>query len=137
MLAETLGIDAVLTGSLQRAGETVRMTIQLSSTTSGQALWARTYDGELRTILSLEDKVARALTDRLQIALTPSERARITAPQPEVAPAAYESYVRGSYFLGKVTEADFRRAIGYFQQAINLNRHLLVPMLGSRAVIRS
>jgi TolB-like protein/Flp pilus assembly protein TadD len=120
-LAETLGIDALLTGSLQRAGETVRMTVQLSSTTSGQALWARSYDGELRTILSLEDEVARSVTDRIQVPLTPEERTRISSRQPEVAPAAYEAYVRGTYFLGKVTPTDFRRAIGYFQQAIDID----------------
>jgi serine/threonine-protein kinase len=120
-LADQLGIDALLTGSLQRAGESVRVTIQLRSTTDDQAIWAHAYDGELRTILSLEDEVARSVTDRVQVAVTPEERTRITTSRPNVAPAAYEAYVRGAYYLGKVTEADFRRAIGYFQQAIDID----------------
>jgi TolB-like protein/Flp pilus assembly protein TadD len=114
------GIEALLTGSLQRAGASVRITIQLRSTAGDQALWARSYDGQLPTILSLEDEVARSVAERVQVALPPAERTRISTSRRAVAPAAYEAYVRGTYFLGRVTETNFRRAIGYFQQAIDI-----------------
>ncbi|HUF35252.1 MAG TPA: protein kinase [Gemmatimonadales bacterium] len=120
-LADNLGIETLLTGSLQRAGSSVRITIQLRPTTGDAAMWARSYDGELQSILTLEDQVARSVADRIQVTLTPQERARITASRPVVTPAAHEAYVRGTYFLGKVTEGDFRRAIGYFQQAIDID----------------
>jgi TolB-like protein/tetratricopeptide (TPR) repeat protein len=120
-LSDKLAIEALLTGSLQRVGTSLRITIQLSSTTGDQALWARSFDGEVPSILALQDEVARSVVDRVQVVLTPGERARISAGRRVVNPAAYEAYVRGIYFLGKVTGPDFRRAIGYFQQAIDLD----------------
>jgi TolB-like protein/tetratricopeptide (TPR) repeat protein len=119
MLAEKHRIDALLDGSLQRSGESVRITVRLTATPSGRSIWARSYDGDMRGILGLQDQVARAVAERVQghTALapgTPSGRPR------EVHPSAYEAYVRGMYFLGKVTEADFRKGIGYFTKAIDL-----------------
>jgi tetratricopeptide (TPR) repeat protein len=108
----------VLGGSLQRAGETVRIRIQLSAAGSGQALWAQSFDGELRTILGLQDEVARSVADRIRISLTAEERSRLSAARPTISPTAYQAYVRGWHFLERVSEANFRRAIGYFQQAI-------------------
>jgi TolB-like protein/Flp pilus assembly protein TadD/tRNA A-37 threonylcarbamoyl transferase component Bud32 len=117
-LARALEVDAVLGGSLQRAGETVRIRVQLSSAASGRALWAHSYDGELRTILGLQDEVARSVADRIRVSMTPEERSRLSAARPSISPAAYQAYVRGWHFLERVSEANFRRAIGYFQQAI-------------------
>ena len=129
-LARTHRIDAVLSGSLQRAGEAVRIRIQLSSAVSGQALWAQSYDGELRAILGLQDEVARSVADRLRVSVTAEERTRLTAPRPAVSPAAYQAYVRGWHFLEKVSETDFRRAIGYFNQAINADPAYAAPYVG-------
>jgi TolB-like protein/Flp pilus assembly protein TadD len=129
-LARTFQIDAVLGGSLQRAGEKVRIRVQLSSAASGQTLWAHSYDGELRTILSLQDEVTRSVADRLRVSLTPAERSRLSVARPAVSPAAYQAYVRGWYFLERVSEADFRRAIGYFQQAIEADPAYPAPYVG-------
>jgi serine/threonine-protein kinase len=129
-LARTHRIDVVLGGSLQRAGEAVRIRIQLSSAASGQALWAHSYDGELRAILGLQDEVARSVADRLRVSVTAEERTRLTAPRPAVSPAAYQAYVRGWHFLEKVSETDFRRAIGYFNQAINADPAYAAPYVG-------
>lgn len=120
----------MLSGSLQRVGTSLRITIHLRSSADDQALGARSFDGELPFILSLQDEVARSVADRIQVVLTPEDRARITAARRAVNPAAYEAYVRGVYFLGKVTAADFRRAIGYFQQAIDLDPTYAVAYYG-------
>jgi serine/threonine-protein kinase len=117
--AGKLGLDAVLAGSLQRAGSTLHITAQLKSVKSGQAIWARTFDGEMPTILQLQADVARAVVERIRVSMTTGERSRIAGSRPQVKPAAYEAYVRGRYFLGKAREADFRTAIGYFQKAID------------------
>jgi TolB-like protein/tetratricopeptide (TPR) repeat protein len=117
-LARALEVDAVLGGSLQRAGETVRIRVQLSSAASGRALWAHSYDGELRTILGLQDEVARSVAGRIRVSMTPEERSRLSAARPAISPAAYQAYVRGWHFLERGSEPNFRRAIGYFQQAI-------------------
>jgi TolB-like protein/Tfp pilus assembly protein PilF len=118
-LVKELGLDAVLAGSLQRAGDDVHITVQLTSATTNQALWAHGYDGELSGILDLQAEVARSVAGKIGASMTRQERARLTAERPAVSPAAYEAYVRGSYFESKVTKPDVRKGIGYFQQAIN------------------
>ena len=117
--ARRLGLEAVLSGSLQRGGSNVRITARLKSTETGQALWARSFDGDLATILQLQADVARAVAERIRVSLTPGERSRIAGSRPQVTPAAYESYVRGAYFQDKGTEANFQTAIGHFTKAID------------------
>jgi TolB-like protein len=119
LLAGEHQIDAVLNGSLQRSGEKVRITVRLTSAPTGRSIWARSYDGDMRGILGLQDQVARAVADRIQ-ADTATEATGAAPTAREINPAAYEAYVRGTYFLGKVTEADFRKGIGYFTKAIDL-----------------
>jgi eukaryotic-like serine/threonine-protein kinase len=117
--ARELDLEAVLSGSLQRAGSAIRITARLKSTETGQAIWARSFDGQLSTILQLQADVARAVAERIRVSLTPGERSRIAGSRPQVTPAAYEAYVRGAYFKDKGTEASFRTAIGYFTKAID------------------
>ena len=117
--ARGLGLEAVLSGSLQRAGSAIRITARLKSTETGQAIWARSFDGQLSTILQLQADVARAVAERIRVSLTPGERSRIAGSRPQVTPAAYEAYVRGAYFLEKSTEAGLRTAIDYFTKAID------------------
>ena len=85
---------------------------------TSQAVWARTFDGDLSTILQLQADVARAVAERIRVSLTPGERSKIAGSRPSVTPAAYEAYVRGAYFLWRGTETGLRTAIGYFQKAI-------------------
>jgi TolB-like protein/Flp pilus assembly protein TadD len=118
-LVQELSLDGVLTGSLQRAGNAVHITVQLNSASTNQALWAQGYDGELSRILDLQAQVARSVANKIGASMTRQERAQLTAERPTVSPAAYEAYVRGSYFESKRTKLDLRRGIGYFQQAIN------------------
>ena len=122
--ARGLGLEAVLSGSLQRAGSAIRITARLKSTETGQAIWARSFDGQLSTILQLQADVARAVAERIRVSLTPGERSRIAGSRPQVTPAAYEAYVRGAYFLDKATEPSFRTAIGYFAEGHRRRPHL-------------
>jgi eukaryotic-like serine/threonine-protein kinase len=114
-----IDIDAVLGGSLQRVGEEVRITAQINSASTGQAIWARSYTGHFRNILNLQDSVLRAVADTLRVTLSPRNSTRLDGSKRQINPTAYEAYLRGVYFVGKVSGADFRKAIGYFQQAID------------------
>jgi eukaryotic-like serine/threonine-protein kinase len=116
-----LHVDGVLSASLQRAGSILRVSAQVSSSATGETLWAKTYDAELANVLQLESEVSRAVSHEIRIALTPTERRRLATPRPVVDPGVYAAYVRGRYFWNKRTPADFKRAVGFFTEALDLD----------------
>jgi eukaryotic-like serine/threonine-protein kinase len=117
-IARELQVDAVVAGTVQRVGDRLRIGAQLIPATGDQAVWAKSYAGDVRDVLALQSQIAQAIAQQIQIALTPEERVRLTTAR-QVDPRAYEAYVRGRYFLGKRREADLRTGIGYFQRAID------------------
>ena len=86
-LVRSLSIDGLFAGSLQRAGDSVRISVQLSSPTTGQTLWANSFDGEFRAMLGLEDRVARAVADQLRIGLSPEEGKKLSSNRGDIDPA--------------------------------------------------
>ena len=121
-VARDRGIDvsAVLGGSLQRVGEQVRITAQINSAQTGLAIWARSYTGQLRDILNLQDSVVRAVADTIRVSLTPQDSSRLSVAKKQIDPAAYEAYLRGVSAYGQATGVEFRKAIGLFREAIAL-----------------
>jgi eukaryotic-like serine/threonine-protein kinase len=117
-IAHELHVDALVAGTVQRVGDRVRVGAQLIPAVGDQAVWANSYAGDVRDILALQSRVAQAIAQQIRVAVTPAERVRLTTVR-QVDPRAYEAYVRGRYFLGKRTKADFQRAVDYFMGAIN------------------
>jgi len=116
-IAQELTVDAVVEGSVLRAGDKVRITVQLIAAATDQLLWADSYERDLRNILSLQSEVARAIAREIQIKLTPQEQAQF-AGAPAVNPQAYESYLKGRHYWNQRTEEGLKKGIAYFQQAI-------------------
>ncbi|HSE26751.1 MAG TPA: tetratricopeptide repeat protein, partial [Gemmatimonadales bacterium] len=111
-------VDAVLTGSVLRVGEAVRITFQLSAP-DGQALpGGGTYTGPMTDLLALQDQVARSVADSIRVSMTPQERSRLGAARREVSPAAYEAYARGGVLVESGSRPSTRQAIVYFNRAI-------------------
>ena len=120
-LARVLGVDAVLLGSLQRLGDTLHLTIQLTAASTGATLWAEGYDGVMRDVLQLQRGVARELVDAIRLAATPETRRQLARRARPVDPVAYEAYVKGRYWWNKRTPDALRRAIGFFQEALDMD----------------
>jgi TolB-like protein/Tfp pilus assembly protein PilF len=116
-IAHELNVDAVVEGTVLRSGQQVRITARLIRAASDEHLWSQSYEGDLRDTLELQDKVARAIADRIRVAVTPQERALLEGPK-LLNPDAHEAYLRGRYFWNKRTEQGLRRAIDYFGEAI-------------------
>ncbi len=124
-IARELNVDGLLEGTVSRSGDRVRITAQMIDAKTDHHLWAATYERDLRDLVALQDEVARAIADQIEINLTPQERTRFADRRP-VNPAAHESYLRGLYELhGMTAEADYdlklqsvHRALGFFQQAL-------------------
>ncbi len=116
-IARELKVDAVLEGAIERSGDRVRVTVHLSQAFPERQLWAQEFDRSIRDVLSLQGEIARAITDEIQVKLTPEERTRIAASR-SVNPEAQDDYLRGLYFGSKWTELDLQTAIAHFKRAI-------------------
>jgi TolB-like protein/Flp pilus assembly protein TadD len=117
-IARELNVDAVVEGTVLRSGDRVRITAQLIDASADKHLWSQSYEGELRDTLALQNKVARAIADQIQINLNPQEQAALKNVQ-VVNPEAYESYLKGRYFWNKRTADGLKAALAYFNQAID------------------
>ena len=119
-IAQQLNVDAVVEGSVLRAGDRVRITAQLIDAKTDRHLWARSYERDLRDILALQSEVAQAITREIKIAVTPEEQSRIAATRP-VNPEAYAAYLRGRFYRSRAGPEGRQRAIEYFQRAIQID----------------
>jgi eukaryotic-like serine/threonine-protein kinase len=124
-IARELNVDAVVEGSVERAGDQVRITAQLIEAPSDRHLWARSYERDLKDVLRLQDDVAKEIAGEVKIKLTPQEQSRLSSARP-VDPAANEAYLRGLHQLhGMIAEPtdalrsqSAEKAIAYFQEAL-------------------
>lgn len=116
-IARELGVDALVEGSVARAGSKVRITAQLIHAASDRHLWAQSYDRELSDALTVQGEVAREIAERISARLTPQEQAELARAHP-VNPEVAILYFKGSYFLSQL---DAARARDAFTQAIHLD----------------
>jgi TolB-like protein/DNA-binding winged helix-turn-helix (wHTH) protein/Flp pilus assembly protein TadD len=116
-IARELNVDAVVEGSVARAGNRVRVNAQLIQAVNDEHLWARAYEGDLDDVLTLQNNISRNIADEIQVRLMPGEQARL-ARRASVKPEAYEAYLKGRYFWSKRTAESLRTSIDYYQQAI-------------------
>jgi TolB-like protein/DNA-binding winged helix-turn-helix (wHTH) protein/Flp pilus assembly protein TadD len=116
-IARELNVDAVVEGTVLRSGQQVRITAQLIQASADKHLWAQSYEGDLRDTLALQNKVARAVAEQIRINLNPQEQAALKNVK-VVNPDAYEAYLKGRYFWNKRTADGLKKAIDYFNQAI-------------------
>ena len=113
-IARELGVDAIVTGSVQRAGGRVRITAQLIRASTDTHLWANEYEREMVDILKLEAEVARAIAQEIRVQVTPDETKRLASAR-SVRPEAHEAYLLGQYHGLKGNETDYKQAIVYLQ----------------------
>jgi TolB-like protein len=119
-IARELKVDAVIEGSVQRENGRLKIMIQLIHGPTDAHLWARDYERELTDVLKLQGEVARAIAQEIRIQVTPEERARLVSA-PTVNPAAHREYLVGRHHLWRYNEEDLKRAIDYFQRAIQID----------------
>ena len=116
-IARELGVDAIIEGSVLRAGNRVRITAQLIHGATDQHLWARSYERDSEDILALQSEVARAIADEVRVKLTPRERARLSLVR-RVNRAAHEAYLKGIYHFDRL---DMGRGMEYFTESTTID----------------
>jgi adenylate cyclase len=115
-IAVRLNVDKILEGSVRKSGRRVRITAQLINAADGYHLWSENYDRDLTDIFQVQDEISGIIANRLKENLAPVDH--ITQKAPPINVGAYTSYLKGLHFRNKITPADTRTAIKYFEDAI-------------------
>ncbi|MFZ3377251.1 MAG: hypothetical protein WA183_17015 [Chthoniobacterales bacterium] len=119
----------ILEGSVQKAGDQVRVNVQLINALTNAHLWAETYDRKLIDIFAVESEIAKVIADTLQAKLTGSEQRAIGA-RPTENTEAYQLYLKGRFFWNKRTASDLKKSLDYFQQAASIDANYALAYAG-------
>ena len=128
-VGEQLHVNAVLEGSVRKAGDKLRITAQLINVADGYHLWSEDYDGDVRDIFTFQSNVAQRVVEALQIKLG-VEEARALAKKPTENPEAHRLYLLGRYEFGKYSEAGWTSSIRYYEQALKLDPNYALAYCG-------
>jgi TolB-like protein/DNA-binding winged helix-turn-helix (wHTH) protein/Flp pilus assembly protein TadD len=128
-IARELDVAAVVEGTVLRSGDRVRITAQLIQVRKEKHLWARSYEGDLRDVLALQDHVARDIAAEIRVKLTPHDKARLANAR-VVDPEVYENYLKGRYYWNRRTEEGLRKGMEYFRRAIAKDPHYALAYAG-------
>jgi len=128
-IAQELGVDAIVEGSVVRAGNRVRVTAELIQANSETHLWAKSFERELVDVLALQSDVARAVAEQIEVSLSPDEKSRLTANIP-VNVKAYEAYLLGRFFLDEGTEESLNKARDQFTKALDIQNNYAAAYSG-------
>lgn len=113
-----LGVDAVLTGTVQRSGDRVRVTVQLVGLGSGRTLWSDKFDDRLTNIFDIQDSISGKVARSLSSNLSGEEQKQLGKRQTWNA-AAYDAYLMGLFFWNKRSKEGLERGVEYFQKAVD------------------
>jgi TolB-like protein len=118
-IGERLGVSTLLDGTVRKQGDRVRIVAELVNAADGIQLWTRTFDRELKDIFAVQEEIARAVADSLKVTLlgTQENPSQIATNNVE----AHNAYLQGHFHLLRRNVEDFRKAIGYYDQAIELD----------------
>jgi TolB-like protein/Tfp pilus assembly protein PilF/DNA-binding XRE family transcriptional regulator len=116
-IAQELDVDGIIEGTVTRAGDRVRITVQLIDARDDRNIWADRYDRDLSDVLALQSEVALNVADQIRLELTPQEVARFE-DRSIVDPEAHDVYLQGVVHLAKADLPGVLQAIEYFEQAV-------------------
>jgi len=122
-IAEALAVAHILEGSVRKAGSRIRVTAQLISAFDGTHLWSQRYDRELADVFAIQDEIAQAIAEALQVTLASTTVSRPYTPKLP----AYEAFLRGRHHLLRITPESWVRARECFEQAIALDPAFAQP----------
>jgi TolB-like protein/cytochrome c-type biogenesis protein CcmH/NrfG len=131
MIGQELGVATVLEGGVQRAGDQIRVSVQLIDAKTDDHLWADIYDRELTTasIFAIQTEIATAIANALQATLSAEEQGALDAV-PTESMAALEAYFRGKQRMAKRTSAALAEAVDHFSRAIELDPSFALAYVG-------
>jgi serine/threonine-protein kinase len=114
-VGEKLGVGSVLTGSVRKIGNRIRITAQLVNVESGNNLWSETYDRQLEDVFAIQDELSRAIVDALKLQLGGAVD-QLVVPTKNL--EAYNLYLKGRFFFFRFTEPGLRKSLELFQHVL-------------------
>ena len=124
-IAETLGVNNLLEGSVRRSGNRLRITAQLIHAADGTHLWSHRYDRDMTDVFAIQDEISQAISEALQVRLAPRARA--------VNIDAYQLFLKGQYHKNRITPESLAKAKDCFERALAIDPHY-APAYGGLAV---
>jgi TolB-like protein/lipoprotein NlpI len=119
-IGKTLGVRAVLEGSIRKSGSRLRVTAQLIDAGTGMHMWSERFDREERDVFDIQDEISLAIVENMKVALLTGEetalRKRATADT-----EAYNLYLKGLYFVARPNRESIEKALAFFRQALDLD----------------
>ena len=119
-IGEKLGVSTLLEGTVRKQDDRVRIVAELVNAADGIALWTRTFDRELKDIFAVQEEIARAVAESLKVTLLGSQDRSAQRGAPGNV-EAHNAYLQGHFHFQRRNLEDYRKAVGYFDQAIRLD----------------
>ncbi len=116
-IASELNVDAVVEGSVQRIGDKITVAVRLIDASTEEQLWSGKYNRDLRDVETVQNEVATAIAQAIQVKVTPQEQSRLAHARP-INPAAYDDFLRGRYYLNRQSKEDNEIAIQALNRAV-------------------
>jgi len=119
-IARELSVDALVEGSVTKVGDRIRITVQLTEPVEGSVLWVKSYDTDLRDVITAETDLAKMIGREVHANFDPSEEQFLARTSHPLVPAAYLSYLKGHYLFHKqqLNRNDIQQSCSAFQSAI-------------------
>jgi TolB-like protein/Flp pilus assembly protein TadD len=121
-IGEKLGVSTILDGTVRKQGDRVRIVAALVNAADGIQLWTQTFDRQLKDIFAVQEEIARAVAESLKVTLLGGDNGPAQASSTDNA-EAHNAYLQGHFYLVRRNVEDFRKAIEYYDQAIQLDPH--------------
>jgi len=128
-IGKLLNVQAILEGSVRKAGERLRITAQLVSVADGYHLWSEKYDRAMDDIFAVQDEISLEIVDKLKVKLLKGEKTKVLKRHTENKDA-YNLFLKGRYFWNRRNEGDLKRAIECYHEAIEKDPKYSLPYLG-------
>ena len=125
-IGRRLAVDVVLEGSVRKAGDRLRVTVQLISVADGLHVWSQRFDGTDEDIFAIQDEISLGVVDRLKVRLAEGE-ASLLGRRSTASRHAYDLYLRGRHLLNRRRAGELQRAVEYFEQAIAIDPAYALP----------
>jgi TolB-like protein/Tfp pilus assembly protein PilF len=119
-VAEQLKVGTVVAGSVRRAGDRLRITVQLIGTADGRYLWSEIYDRQLQDVFSIQEEISQAIVAKLKVQIADGQSKHLIRRYTDNF-EAYNLYLKGRYHWNRRSERSLRKGIEYFEQAIALD----------------